>query len=146
MERCPGSRWSVPRVARRCHSGVQGRMSARESPLYFPPTLSPVYLHRSAPTSPHKREPLTLSAFSLCTPPFLVTPPPPSQIRFKTDAKAPADKKKVQPLSFGIVTRVKDGVAFARDLGFASFGELVIFVPSPARLKSLQASGRCVHS
>jgi hypothetical protein len=55
------------------------------------------------------------------------------QVRHKTDAKAPAagDKKKVQPLSFGIVTRVKDGVAFARDLGFASFGELVIFVPSP---------------
>ena len=48
----------------------------------------------------------------------------------------PADaKKKVQPLSFGIVTRVKDGVAFARDLGFASFGELVIFVPSPSRLR-----------
>jgi proton translocating ATP synthase F1 alpha subunit len=65
---------------------------------------------------------------------------PAMQLRFKSDAKAPAagDKKKVQPLSFGIVTRVKDGVAFARDLGFASFGELVIFVPSPARLKSLQ--------
>ena len=57
------------------------------------------------------------------------------------DAKAPAAgaaAKKVQPLSFGVVTRVKDGVAFARDLGFASFGELVIFVPSPARLKSMQ--------
>lgn len=26
----------------------------------------------------------------------------------------------------------------ARDLGFASFGELVIFVPSPARLKTMQ--------
>jgi proton translocating ATP synthase F1 alpha subunit len=64
------------------------------------------------------------------------------QVRAKTDAKAPAggDKKKVQPLSFGIVTRVKDGVAFARDLGFASFGELVIFVPSPSRLKALQAA------
>ena len=31
-----------------------------------------------------------------------------------------------------------NAVAFARDLGFASFGELVIFVPSPARLKSMQ--------
>jgi F-type H+-transporting ATPase subunit alpha len=37
-----------------------------------------------------------------------------------------------------MVTKVKDGVAFARDLGFASFGELVIFVPSPARLKAMQ--------
>jgi len=49
-----------------------------------------------------------------------------------------AAPKKVSPLSFGMVTKVKDGVAFARDLGFASFGELVIFVPSPARLKSMQ--------
>jgi len=66
-------------------------------------------------------------------------------LRFqKTDAK-PADKKKVQPLSFGIVTRVKDGVAFARDLGFASFGELVIFVPSPARLKALQKEQGAVN-
>ncbi len=56
----------------------------------------------------------------------------------KPAAPAAETKKKVQPLSFGIVTRVKDGVAFARDLGFASFGELVIFVPSPARLKTLQ--------
>ena len=56
----------------------------------------------------------------------------------KPAAAAAETKKKVQPLSFGIVTRVKDGVAFARDLGFASFGELVIFVPSPARLKTLQ--------
>lgn len=29
-------------------------------------------------------------------------------------------------------------MAFARDLGFASFGELVLFVPSPARLKAMQ--------
>jgi F0F1-type ATP synthase alpha subunit len=57
---------------------------------------------------------------------------------FATKPAAADAKKKVQPLSFGIVTRVKDGVAFARDLGFASFGELVIFVPSPARLKALQ--------
>jgi len=62
-------------------------------------------------------------------------------VRFKTDAKPAAGAKKVAPLSFGIVTRVKDGVAFARDLGFASFGELVIFVPSAQRLKALQASG-----
>lgn len=78
----------------------------------------------------------------------LPLPPPRSQLaRFKSDAPkgAAGEKKKVQPLSFGIVTRVKDGVAFARDLGFASFGELVIFVPSPARLKSLQAAGRCVQ-
>jgi hypothetical protein len=59
------------------------------------------------------------------------------QVRSKSDAKVDT-KKKVQPLSFGIVTKVKDGVAFARDLGFASFGELVIFVPSPARLKAMQ--------
>lgn len=62
----------------------------------------------------------------------------------KTDAKA-GDKKKVQPLSFGIVTKVKDGVAFARDLGFASFGELVIFVPSPARLKAMQKDAGSVN-
>jgi F0F1-type ATP synthase alpha subunit len=62
-----------------------------------------------------------------------------SGLRWKSDKPAAAgDKKKVQPLSFGIVTRVKDGVAFARDLGFASFGELVIFVPSPSRLKAMQ--------
>lgn len=67
-------------------------------------------------------------------------------LRFKSDAKAPAgDKKKVQPLSFGVVTRVKDGVAFARDLGFASFGELVIFVPSPARLKAMQKEAGAVN-
>lgn len=66
------------------------------------------------------------------------------QVRGKADAKVDA-KKKVQPLSFGIVTRVKDGVAFARDLGFASFGELVIFVPSPARLKALQKEAGAVN-
>lgn len=60
-------------------------------------------------------------------------------------ATAPAGAKKVQPLSFGIITRVKDGVAFARDLGFASFGELVIFVPSPARLKAMQAQTSSVN-
>jgi len=65
-------------------------------------------------------------------------------IRTKTDAKVD-NKKKVQPLSFGVVTRVKDGVAFARDLGFASFGELVIFVPSPARLKTMQKDAGTVN-
>lgn len=74
----------------------------------------------------------TLSATELSVPAVA------QQVRSKTDAKVADTKKKVQPLSFGIVTRVKDGVAFARDLGFASFGELVIFVPSPARLKSMQ--------
>jgi hypothetical protein len=64
---------------------------------------------------------------------------------FATKPAAAADKKKVQPLSFGIVTRVKDGVAFARDLGFASFGELVIFVPSPARLKAMQKDASSVN-
>jgi len=71
-------------------------------------------------------------------------------VRCKSDAPAKpaaagAEKKKVQPLSFGVVTRVKDGVAFARDLGFASFGELVIFVPSPARLKALQKEQGAVN-
>jgi F0F1-type ATP synthase alpha subunit len=72
----------------------------------------------------------------------------PAGVRAKSDAKAPAaggEKKKVAPISFGIVTRVKDGVAFARDLGFASFGELVIFVPSPARLKALQKDTGAVN-
>lgn len=68
-----------------------------------------------------------------------------SSLRFKTDAKPADTKKKVQPLSFGVVTRVKDGVAFARDLGFASFGELVIFVPSPARLKTMQQKDGAVN-
>jgi hypothetical protein len=67
-------------------------------------------------------------------------------VRAKTDAKPAAGAaKKVSPLSYGVVTRVKDGVAFARDLGFASFGELVIFVPSPARLKAMQASAGSVN-
>jgi len=47
-------------------------------------------------------------------------------------------KEKVfTPMPFGIIVQVKDGVALARDLGFASFGELAVFVPSPARLKNL---------
>jgi F-type H+-transporting ATPase subunit alpha len=44
------------------------------------------------------------------------------------------------PMSFGVVIRVKDGVAFARDLGFANFGELALFIPSPSRLKKLRAA------
>lgn len=116
------------------------------APHQWPPHLGQqagvagtLFCKRTTPT-PHSPPHLTPPP----QPPHPRPLPTPPQIRFKTDAKAHADKKKVQPLSFGIVTRVKDGVAFARDLGFASFGELVIFVPSPARLKSLQASGRCV--
>jgi len=57
-------------------------------------------------------------------------------------AKTPTLNKKInlKTISFGVVIRVKDGVAFARDLGFASFGELAIFIPSPSRLKSLKSS------
>jgi F-type H+-transporting ATPase subunit alpha len=44
------------------------------------------------------------------------------------------------PVSFGVVIRVKDGVAFARDLGFAKFGELALFIPSPSRLSKLRST------
>lgn len=44
------------------------------------------------------------------------------------------------PVSFGVVIRVKDGVAFARDLGFANFGELAEFIPSPSRLSKLRST------
>ena len=44
------------------------------------------------------------------------------------------------PVSFGVVIRVKDGVAFARDLGFANFGELAVFIPSPSRLSKLRST------
>lgn len=44
------------------------------------------------------------------------------------------------PMSFGVVIRVKDGIAFARDLGFANFGELALFIPSPSRLKKLRSA------
>jgi F-type H+-transporting ATPase subunit alpha len=44
------------------------------------------------------------------------------------------------PVSFGVVIRVKDGVAFARDLGFANFGELAVFIPSPSRLSELRSN------
>ncbi len=49
-----------------------------------------------------------------------------------------AKKITLKSISFGVVIRVKDGVAFARDLGFASFGELAVFVPSPSRLNNLK--------
>ena len=44
------------------------------------------------------------------------------------------------PVSFGVVIRVKDGVAFARDLGFANFGELAVFIPSPSRLSKIRST------
>jgi len=44
----------------------------------------------------------------------------------------------LKSISFGVVTRVKDGVAFARDLGFASFGELAVFIPASSRLRTLK--------
>jgi F-type H+-transporting ATPase subunit alpha len=65
----------------------------------------------------------------------------------KSDSKILNLKKKIikttkkitlKSISFGVVIRVKDGVAFARDLGFASFGELAVFVPSPSRLNDLK--------
>lgn len=49
-----------------------------------------------------------------------------------------AKKLTLKAMSFGVVIRVKDGVAFARDLGFASFGELALFIPSPSRLNNLK--------
>jgi F-type H+-transporting ATPase subunit alpha len=52
-----------------------------------------------------------------------------------------SDKKiTLKSISFGVVIRVKDGVAFARDLGFASFGELAVFIPSPSRLAALKSN------
>jgi len=60
-----------------------------------------------------------------------------NNLKKKLNAKT---KKKltIKALSFGIITKVKDGVAFARDLSFASFGELAVFIPSPTRLKLLK--------
>ena len=37
--------------------------------------------------------------------------------------------------SFGKVIRVKDGVAFVVSLKNVTFGELVLFIPSPVRLR-----------
>ncbi len=52
--------------------------------------------------------------------------------------RARAEVYAARPSSLPPFLPRQDGVAFARDLGFASFGELVLFVPSPARLKALQ--------
>ena len=54
------------------------------------------------------------------------------------NTKKESKKITLKALSFGVVIRVKDGVAFARDLGFASFGELAVFIPSPSRLNTLK--------
>ena len=37
--------------------------------------------------------------------------------------------------NFGKVVKVKDGVAFVTNLKNVTFGELVLFIPSPLRLK-----------
>ena len=97
----------------------------------YAPSTQFIYRQPPRPPLPIVFTPLQASASSR---PFATKPAP-----------AAAGAKKVQPLSFGIVTRVKDGVAFARDLGFASFGELVIFVPSPARLKAMQKDTASVN-
>ena len=47
-------------------------------------------------------------------------------------------KNVANPIPFGVVKMVKDGVAFVRDLDFASFGELIIFLPSFDRVQSLK--------
>lgn len=47
-------------------------------------------------------------------------------------------KNVANPIPFGVVKMVKDGVAFVRDLDFASFGELIIFLPSFERVQSLK--------
>jgi len=60
---------------------------------------------------------------------------------FKVVIKIPK-KKLLKAISFGVVIRVKDGVAFARDLGFASFGELAVFVPSPMKIFNRQLKSK----
>jgi F-type H+-transporting ATPase subunit alpha len=70
------------------------------------------------------------------------TPAPKKNSKKKEQKPAVIQAEEVQKpalktVSFGIIIRVKDGVAFARDLGFASFGELAMFIPSPARFKKL---------
>ena len=89
---------------------------------------APPRLHRAAPPPPRPPAPA----------PRPLTPSAPAPSRRAARPPSPPAPAQVTPLSFGMVTKVKDGVAFARDLGFASFGELVIFVPSPARLKAMQ--------
>jgi len=61
-------------------------------------------------------------------------------VRRKRKYTAQVDKKnsKVQPVLLGEVERVKDGVAFVTRLGNVKFSELVSFIPSPSRLKSLR--------
>ena len=58
----------------------------------------------------------------------------------KKELKNSKKKHTLKSISFGVVIRVKDGVAFARDLGFASFGELAMFIPSPSRLNALKSA------
>jgi len=63
-----------------------------------------------------------------------------ANIRKKANLIKKENKKvTLKAMSFGVVIRVKDGVAFARDLGFASFGELASFIPSPSRLNALKS-------
>lgn len=59
---------------------------------------------------------------------------------FKKPVQKIVKKIALKSISFGVVIRVKDGVAFARDLGFASFGELAVFIPSPSRLNKLKTN------
>ena len=59
---------------------------------------------------------------------------------FKKPLQKVDKKLTLKSISFGVVIRVKDGVAFARDLGFASFGELAVFIPSPSRLNALKTT------
>lgn len=63
-----------------------------------------------------------------------------SKILKKINNQKIEKKLTLKSISFGVVIRVKDGVAFARDLGFASFGELAVFIPSPSRLTSAKSS------
>ena len=45
---------------------------------------------------------------------------------------------KIQPILLGEVEKIKDGVAFVTRLGNVRFSELVSFLPSPSRLRSLR--------
>jgi proton translocating ATP synthase F1 alpha subunit len=62
-----------------------------------------------------------------------------NNLKKKLSIKKDNKKTTLKSISFGVVIRVKDGVAFARDLGFASFGELAVFIPSPSRLNALKS-------
>ncbi len=61
-------------------------------------------------------------------------------VRRKRKYTAQVDKKesKIQPVLLGEVEKIKDGVAFVTRLGNVRFSELVSFIPSPSRLKSLR--------